>query len=224
MSSDLELIFLHIPKTAGSTLTHVLSRVYGRESVLVVGVDTPRVSGPIPENLLLPETRVLTGHITYSQVSHLHQPSKTALVTLLREPLSRTLSAYYHLKRKESGRTWYGSIAGRLPLRLHLRQARYRNVMARYIEGIDWAAMDFVGLFETFEADVTRLATQLGWDDSRFPRGFGQKAIINENLAYPAELRHVSTRQMNAIRRANWRDIALYDSVRAARGLPENRA
>ncbi len=108
------LIFLHIPKTAGSTLWHVLRRQYGADG-LPWDTDWSRQDAltPVPwinaygggicwsDVAAVPEeqwrdVRVLSGHTPYGG----HPLYATApCFTLLRNPAERVLSHYSHIAR-----------------------------------------------------------------------------------------------------------------------------
>jgi hypothetical protein len=90
------LIFLHLPKTAGSTLTTVLrwqSRRFGPEGMLRLTsveegfAELDRLS---PEQLI--RLRVLMGHFPYGVHEHLPMPSR--YITMIRDPVKRVVSVY----------------------------------------------------------------------------------------------------------------------------------
>jgi hypothetical protein len=96
-------IFLHLPKTGGSTLHRLMERQYPKGTIYTIGL-------PIPERLevfkALPESerariRMLRGHMEFGLHEWLPRPA--IYTTILREPLARTLS---HFSRALSrGRT-----------------------------------------------------------------------------------------------------------------------
>jgi hypothetical protein len=92
--SNRRLVFLHIPKTAGSTLWHILRRQY-----------TPQALFRTDENALAPvltpqqwnQTRVLLGHFAYGIKVDWREPP--VYITVLRDPQERLLSHYGHAAR-----------------------------------------------------------------------------------------------------------------------------
>jgi hypothetical protein len=93
------LIFLHIPKAAGSTLHPVLERHYNKRAYQTIS---------LPEQLEafkhLPETerhriRLLKGHMPFGMHSYL--AGNSTYITLLRHPAERIVSHYYYVKRTQ---------------------------------------------------------------------------------------------------------------------------
>lgn len=91
------LIFLHIPKAAGSTLHPVLERHYSRRT---------RQSVSEPEQVEAfkrrPEEerrriRLLKGHMPFGM--HRYLEGRSRYITLLRHPVERVISHYYYVKR-----------------------------------------------------------------------------------------------------------------------------
>ena len=95
------LIFLHIPKTAGTTLNRIIEWQYNPLSIFTM--DPYRIRAT-PERLKqLPEARrrrlrMVRGHFYYG--IHEFLPQGATYITMLREPVARFLSAYYFLQRR----------------------------------------------------------------------------------------------------------------------------
>lgn len=93
------LLFLHIPKAAGSTLHRIIERQYPRRQVFTVH---GRQSVASREQLrALPESKrrqiaVVKGHMAFGWHTDLEAPAH--YVTLLREPVARIISHYYHVR------------------------------------------------------------------------------------------------------------------------------
>ena len=88
------LFFCHIPKTAGTTLTHILSNHFRHAEIFPYhGWDS------VPQNLSqfeITNYRLYHGHFPWSStVSLLGEPLASA--TMLRNPIERVLSAYHHI-------------------------------------------------------------------------------------------------------------------------------
>jgi hypothetical protein len=118
------LIFLHIPKTAGLNLRHVINWQYGLDSVCQAELLTDPAKGPYWRYLeegvplkgkgrpghdpnqqarrairqfcqdRLGRVRVVMGHLFFG--IHDTLPREATYVTILREPVERVLSVYYH--------------------------------------------------------------------------------------------------------------------------------
>lgn len=107
-----KLIFLHIPKTAGMSLRHIIARQYIGQPIYVFGSDNRRelqafMAMSQAERDAYP---CIMGHIRYG-VHHLWSDPAT-YITMLRDPVERTISNYYYIQRHAH----------------HARNAHYQNV------------------------------------------------------------------------------------------------
>lgn len=118
--TDLEykLIFLHIHKTAGTTLDRVVSRQYKADTIF--RFTDPEKSiieyGRMPEKdrrkyKLITGHMAAAGHSAFVDPVHNHIPSPCIYITLLRDPVSRVISQYYHVLRHPNV-SWYGRVQG----------------------------------------------------------------------------------------------------------------
>ena len=98
------VVFIHIPKTAGTTFGSVLRATYPPGEVLSLGNIFKGAGGfdarkaarlPLSVKDLSQQAAVLGGHVPFGIRRYL--PDETRYVTLLREPIERTLSQYYSM-------------------------------------------------------------------------------------------------------------------------------
>jgi hypothetical protein len=131
VSGEPLLVLLHIPKTAGMTLARILLRHYGDGLVGGGGEDRGAPPGRRSPNVFSrfehvdarlrsiassPGVRALSGHITFGLAARL--PRDARYVTVLREPVERTLSQYFFFVRppaKRVGRAGAGFVPPWLP-------------------------------------------------------------------------------------------------------------
>jgi hypothetical protein len=94
------IIFLHLPRTAGSTLARIIERRYPQDGVLHLNESDfgEELAGipPDQKNRL----RVVMGHFYFGAHSFLDQPAH--YITLIRDPVERTISHYYYARRSPS--------------------------------------------------------------------------------------------------------------------------
>lgn len=86
------LVFVHIPKTAGTTLHKVISHQYRKSRILI----RHDADGPIAETLAGRSgnpPKVVMGHLSVGL--HRHVPG-VRYITCLREPVARLISHYHH--------------------------------------------------------------------------------------------------------------------------------
>ncbi len=99
------VLFVHIPKTAGSTLRHLASRQDRPRSVFSTGVEEP-----LPESIARLQRmleaqrrrlRLVQGNFGYG----LHQlfPQAARYVTFLRGPIERAISFYHYVREENAG-------------------------------------------------------------------------------------------------------------------------
>ena len=93
------IIFLHLPKTAGTTINFILDRQYTSEIVYTIEGNT--IAALKEFEYLDPETRkrirVFKGHGEYGIHKFLYGSSK--YITFLRDPIDRIISDYYFILR-----------------------------------------------------------------------------------------------------------------------------
>lgn len=176
-------IFIHIPKTAGSTLRTVITVNYEPDEVLSLYGDPKEILATAATNIgQMQGVRLVQGHTPYGTHRFLGIRNPRYF-TFLREPIARFLSDVSHAVRHvshlfhpalaETGLTDDERISKALDI------AYYRNNMTHYMSGafvtetismmqlgaaIDnlWAT-EFVGLSEHFETSLLIMAKKLGW-------------------------------------------------------------
>lgn len=93
------IIFLHIPKTGGSTLHRVIERQYPTDAIYTLNrfqhqsIESFRALPASKRNAI----KVLKGHMYFDSRSYL--PKSSAFITVLRDPISRIISHYFYVRR-----------------------------------------------------------------------------------------------------------------------------
>jgi hypothetical protein len=205
------LVFVHVPRTGGTTLQHVISDRYPPDRVLAFE-DPARVEEEIAA--LSPEARdrveAVLGHVHHGVHEHFDRPAR--YLTMLRHPVARIVSHfryarsnprhYLHAEVVERGfdLVWYAR--GELSDELRNGQVRMFSPSESLEEAKQvLAEFDVVGLTERFDESLLLMQDALGWTTPYYAR---------ENRG-PAAGEPLTEEALAAIEAANPLDFALYD-------------
>jgi hypothetical protein len=220
------LIFLHIPKTGGSTLSKILEHHYSRAQT--VTLDGPKIARfktlPAAER---GRYRLIQGHLHFGV--HRFIPRASTYITFLRRPVERVLS-FYHYARSTPDHYLYPLLATeRLDLKTLLAREltlELCNEQTRLLAGDGWedpqrvvtrAALEraqanfrshfrIVGLLEEFDASLLLLRRAFDW---QLP--FYVKENVTKGKPDNTSL-DVETRKL--VEDANGLDLELYEYAR----------
>jgi hypothetical protein len=213
------LIFLHIPKTAGTTLNRIIEWQYSPFAIFTM--DPHRIRATAERFKRLPEARrrrlqVVRGHLFYG--IHEFLPQGATYITMLRDPVARLLSSYYfvlrrplnplHRKLKKEGL----SIADCLRL-----FPDRNNTQCRFIAGVKdttigderlleiakenlTKSFSVVGICERFEESLILISETFGWAISTY-----------ENHKVAKTRPAVESKLADLIREHNRLDVELYE-------------
>ncbi len=225
MSSANTVIFLHIPKTAGTTLNQILQRQYPRQTAFFMGanaqasidqykdLDTERKS----------DIRLIAGHMSFG--FHRFVPNPALYFTFLRDPIKRVLSFYRYVMNSEQHYLNYAVVNELGGLRPFMNSGITKmvdNGQTRLISGA-WLEPDYgevnaelfekardnlqrhfkvVGLTEQFDTALLLLQESFGWREIHY---------VRQNVGKSSERqKQVSDAEVEVIQSFNRWDIALY--------------
>lgn len=167
LSSTVELISVHLPKTAGSTFGKViLPQIYPRSQILYDYDDLP-INTLIQKSQLTTETRVIHGHFPATKYREYYPNAK--IVIWLRNPILLLISAYYfwmtlnpdHLILNKDYRY---VVENKLDFADFVKQSFTHNITSNYfVKGMKLTDFYFVGLQEFFRDDLNDIQNSLGW-------------------------------------------------------------
>jgi len=228
MPENETLIFLHIPKVGGITLSKILERHYSRAQTLTfdAGDDQKTRFEAIPAAQRA-RYRLIKGHF-YFGLHHL-VPGPSVYITLLRNPIERVLS-FYHYARSDADHYLYDVLTTTgLDLKGPLSQdlsLEICNEQTRMLAGEEWedpqrpvtrAALEraqrnlrthfrVVGLTEEFDASMLLLHQTFGWRPPRYVKENVTKSKPDGTFPDP------ETRKL--LEEANRFDLELYEYAR----------
>jgi hypothetical protein len=225
------IIFTHIPKTAGTSLRHILVQQYCKDAVFMF-YDDPTVTTKNADELLnevrsyfqdLPEVndqkfnglvklRAISGHKPFG-IHNLLPVTNFHYITLLREPIERVISFYYHV----FGRTEH-SIESLISCK---QSIEFDNLQVRMLSGVGWKVpygycscnmleqakynllhYYIFGLQSRFAESLEIFSKHLGWS---------QIQIVAENVGInKPEICNINQQTLHLIAEQNLLDIELY--------------
>jgi hypothetical protein len=227
-NDDEAVLFLHVPKAGGVTLSKILERQYSQTETLTLD-DRDR---QIARFKTLPSAqrgqyRLIQGHLYFG----LHRliPGASTYITFLRRPVERVLS-FYHYARSTPDHYLYPLLTTERPdLKTLLARevtSELRNEQTRLLAGDEWedpqqvvtrAALEqaqanlrthfrVVGLLEEFDASLMLLRRAFGW---QLP--FYVKENVTKEKPDDTSLDGETRRLIEA---ANSLDLELYEYAR----------
>ena len=96
-----KLVFIHIPKCAGSSLSHALVTYFGRDRSYLIGTDCPHNQVFFPRKGTA-EKDFISGH---KGISFYKQIRRSLFIAVIRDPVSRVLSLYNYYTQPQNAET-----------------------------------------------------------------------------------------------------------------------
>jgi|GEM_PF-1569081 len=179
MSDQRKIIFLHLPKTGGTTLVNMLHQKYGlQQSQLIYSDKDSQLRDALDQ-----QKTFLHGHFSY-QLIDLLQEHNYFTATLLRNPVDRVISRYVHLQYAEDAnlvaeRESYNSFED------YLQSYYARNWQCQVLCGkmhskadskgalqgalYNLHLLDWVGVAEKLNEGMLDLSLKLGFTNNYYP-------------------------------------------------------
>jgi galactose-3-O-sulfotransferase len=227
-SSCPTLLFMHIPKTAGTAFREAALANYKQSEVAYIYADPPGFPLYL-EDLPMEQRarfRFVAGHLVYGM--HDWIPNDCCYFTILREPLSRIWSAYNHLIEQHNKLVFAADDRIRSLEEMFENRiaAELDNLVVRYFSGVDGRsfpvgtvdrevyelavlhleqAFPYVGMQERLEDAYAYLRNRLGWKQGTPPQ------IMNA-ATYSSTGRRSSAEE-KLMRHFNKWDIMLYEHI-----------
>lgn len=223
VTDDRTVIFLHIGKTAGTTLRQVLRRQFPSSEVMTVRARRRPREETLTDFAQLPEAerlrpRLIMGHTVFGL--HEHVPRPSTYVTMLRQPVRLAHSQYRYVLRTPGhrhhvaaqGMSLEAYVQSGLALEMDNSQTRAicgdvgtpfgactEAMLERAKRNLD-EHFAWVGLTERFDESTILLRRTFGWRDVRY---------VSRNVARSRA--DLSPQQRELLERANRLDMELYE-------------
>ncbi len=211
----LELISIHIPKTAGTSFRNTLKTVYGDEHVARLDIDLFSQNIRLNEiDYLKPSLpnylKVLHGHFSYENLNlHFDIPKDVPVITWLRDPVDRVLSNYFYLSQRLHDELQEDQKGLNILKKLKRSLSEYamdppqQNRMSQFLSGIELERLFFVGFTNNYNDGMERISNLLGWKNHE---AFFHNKTEGRNF-------NVTNQEIELIRSLNQLDIKLYENA-----------
>lgn len=204
MTEDNLLIFMHIPKTGGTTLSSIIQNQYDNNIVLTEHTDMN-----VEE---IEKSNSLMGHFYFGIHDNFSKPC--TYITMMRDPVELITSLYFYIKEtalhpdhSEVSKMSFDEF-------IHFKEYNYHNLQTRYFcEGqtpsLEQAKetlcthFTVVGIAEMFNDSLSLMKHCLKWKDIEY-----QKVNVNKNRPSKEDL---PADTLSDIIKYNSLDIELYE-------------
>ncbi len=224
VKNKIELISMHIPKTAGTSLRNMLKEHYGEKHAVRfdINITTKRIdieNQEFDKNKLPGKIKVIHGHFYYQDlVDQLNLATDVKMITWLRDPVDRVISNYFYLSKRlkeeldEEARGLNILAKMQKSLTEYARNEISRNRMYKFLEGAELKKFLFVGIYEKYNEDMLDLADILG---------IASPEIFMHNITGSKE--KVSQEVIDEIKELNALDMDLYQQACKIRNLRKSK-
>ncbi len=190
-SLGVEVISIHVPKTAGITFGKVLQQVYGADQVFSEDGKLPLAS-ILEQRLIRLQTKVIHGQFPATRYKECLLYSSPKLITWVRHPITRLISWYCDCigKPGEASQDEFQEYVNKTQPDLveFAEMPETQNVISEYLRSIELTDFFFIGIQEFFQDDIKNLKELLGWSDleigwdnkNKYP---GYHTYVNKVLA-----------------------------------------
>ena len=215
------MIFVHLPKTAGTTLNRLIEYEYRPFDMFTVDPyfihwSNAKLRRLSPERLK--KFKVFKGHMGFGLHQLLPQPS--TYITVLREPVDRAISTYYFMSTYLLHPMYPKIKRLKWTLEDFITKFPRNNIQCKYLANLDWDAtvtpetcelaksnlekyFSVVGITERFKETLALLKLRFGWKLAFY-------TTFNRTRKRP-EKKQVQQATLDLIREYNKFDIELYE-------------
>jgi Galactose-3-O-sulfotransferase len=215
------VIFLHLPKAAGSTLNRLIEWEYPLLQMYSIDPVFFEWSWTHLQRLSkerLRRTRMFKGHMLFGL--HALLPQRATYITVVREPVDRVISSFYFMRSYKLHPLYWKFKRENWSLEDFVRRSPRENVQCKIIAGAEYAKpctaeicerakqnlgryFSVVGLFERFEESLALMKLRFGWKLQRY-------SSFNVTRTRPRKA-DIPQSTLDLIAEKNALDISLYN-------------
>jgi len=215
------VIFLHIPKAAGSTLNRLIELEYPLSEIYSIDPVFYTWSWAHLQRLSkkrLRGMRIFKGHMLFGLHAILPQPA--TYITVLREPVDRVISSFYFMRSYMLQPLYWKFKFENWSLEDFARRSPRENLQCKILAGVDYRTpctaaicetakenllryFSVVGLSERFEESLALMKLRFGWKLRRY-------SSFNVSRTRPRKA-DVPQSTLDLIEEKNSFDISLYE-------------
>ncbi len=218
IKNNIELVSLHIPKTAGTAFRLILTNNIDPKNFAKLDIFN---SGRIKLNdeyfsgsKLSRKLTVIHGHFSYQRLHEFFEiNTDTQFITWLREPVQRVLSNYFFLKSileqriaEQPDENLFRRMGKSLEEFVALEENQ--NVMSKFLDQAPIEQFKFIGIQDNFAEELPRLKQLMGWS-------YLDNQVHNETRQKNTD---IDSGIIEQIKQANAQDVELYQRVLALKG------
>ncbi len=209
MVEDPIVYFIHMPKTGGSTMTHILYKQFAMSEIVSYFYYDVSLQRKL-EDLNLNDIKLIYGHYFFGLHEQIKRPF--SYFTIIRHPVDRVISLYYYLRSidgelydKYRKMTLDEFVKGRFEANIQTGllsgNVEQPSVLKAVRNLLNY--FDVVGTTDQFNETLYFIGKQYGWTDLRYKR-----VNVTKSRAKPEE---VSEKTIQLIKTIHNKDLLLYE-------------
>ncbi|GEM_PF-567943 len=215
-NSQVEIISVHVPKTAGTAFRRVLEQVYGLEALILDYPGKHRKRFDNQWEVRKSKIKVIHGHFDIHKYDQFFPQAKT--IAWIRHPIHRLISHYFFWLSLPLDKIENSSqrllVENKISLLEFSQLDDIKNLVTRFLNSRKVTDFHFVGIQEFFQEDLIDLKRQLGWGEFNI-----EHTNKNTYSNYEKNLESILSDEklISKLEEINTQDIEFYQAALKAR-------